>query len=175
MRKIQILFLLVFLLVIASTSLLNAQTPKALVYGNFTFTSPQGTDFTKNFANGSGFEIGGGIGLGKTMIIGSTGYVNYLAATNTTTYGDLSVIPIKVGLRQYLVGKLFVNGQIGTAIESYSKGGASGSKFLYEVGAGVKIIHLIEVGAAYTSYQSAATPTINYNSLLFKVGFSVKL
>lgn len=174
MRKIQILFLLVFLLINASTSLLNAQAPKALVYGNFTFTSPLGTDFTKSFAKGSGFEIGGGYAIGKTVIIGSTGYVNYLAATNTTTYGDLNVIPIKFGVRRYLVGKLFVNGQIGTAIESYSKGNVSGSNFLYEVGAGVKIIRLIEVGAAYTSYQSAATPTINYNSLLFKVGFSVK-
>jgi hypothetical protein len=175
MRKIHNLCLLVFLLVIGGVNYINAQAPKALVYGNFTAASPQGTDFTKNFANGSGFEIGGGFGIGKTMIIGSAGYTNYLAATSTTTYGDLSVIPIKVGVRRYLVGKLFVNGQIGTAIESYSKGGASGSKFLYEVGAGVKIIHLIEVGAAYTSYQSAVTPTINYNSLLFKVGFSVKL
>jgi hypothetical protein len=174
MRKINNFCFTVLLLVIGSTYFVNAQTRKGLVYGNFTFTSPQGTDFTKNFANGSGFEIGGGYTIGKTVIIGSTGYVNYLAATNTTTNGDLNVIPIKFGVRRYLVGKLFVNGQIGTAIESYSKGSASGSKFLYEVGAGVKIIRLIEVGAAYTSYQSAATPTINYNSLLFKVGFSVK-
>ncbi len=175
MRKIHNFCFAVLLLVIGSINFANAQAPKALVYGNFTFTSPQGTDFSKNFANGSGFEIGGGFGIGKTMIIGSTGYVNYLAATSTTTHGDLNVIPIKVGVRRYLVGKLFVNGQIGTAIQSFSKGGASGSKFLYEVGAGVKIIHLIEVGAAYTSYQSAATPNINYNSLLFKVGFSVKI
>ncbi|MFC4232936.1 outer membrane beta-barrel protein [Parasediminibacterium paludis] len=174
MRKIQNLCLLVFLLVIGSANYVNAQAPKALVFGNFTVVSPQGTDFTKDFANGFGFEIGGGLGIGKTMIIGSAGYINYLAATTTTTYGDLNVIPIKVGFRRYLVGKLFVNGQIGTAIESYSKGNTSGSKFLYEVGAGVKIIHLIEVGAAYTSYQSATTPTINYNTLLFKVGFSVK-
>lgn len=174
MRKIHNFCFAVLLLVIGSANFVNAQTKNGLVYGNFTFTSPQGTDFTKNFASGSGFEIGGGYSIGKTVIIGSTGYVNYLAATNSTTYGDLNVIPIKFGVRRYLVGKLFVNGQIGTAIESYSKGSASGSKFLYEVGAGVKIIHLIEVGAAYTSYQSAATPTINYNSLLFKVGFSVK-
>lgn len=175
MRKIQNLLFLAFLFVITSINVLNAQAPKALIYGNFTAASPQGTDFTKNFANGSGFEIGGGFGIGKTLIIGSTGYINYLASTGTTTYGDLSVIPIKVGFRRYLVGKLFVNGQIGTAIESYSKSSVTGSKFLYEVGAGVKIIHLIEIGAAYTSYQSAATPTTNYNSLLFKVGFSVKL
>ncbi len=175
MRKIQNLFFIVFLFVVAFTSVAKAQAPKALVYGNFTITTPQGTDFTKNFGSGSGFEIGGGIGIGKTMIIGSAGYVNYLATTNNTTLGDLNVIPIKVGLRRYLVGKLFINGQIGTAIQSYKTTSATGSKFLYEVGAGVKIIHLIEVGVAYTGYQSAITPTINYNSLLFKVGFSVKL
>jgi hypothetical protein len=174
MRKIHNFCFAVLLLVIGSTYFVNAQTRRGLVYGNFTFTSPQGTDFTKNFANGSGFEIGGGYAIGKTVLIGSTGYVSYLAATTNTTFGDLNVIPIKVGLRRYLVGKLFVNGQIGTAIESYSKGAASGSKFLYELGTGVKLIRLIEVGVSYTSYPSAALPTINYNSLLFKVGFSVK-
>ena len=175
MRKIHNPCFVTLLFVFASISMVKAQAPKALVYGNFTITTPQGADFTKNFGSGSGGEIGGGIGIGKTMIIGSTGYVNYLATTNNTTLGDLTVIPIKVGVRRYLVGKLFVNGQIGTAIENYSKGSANGSNFLYEVGAGVKIIRLIELGVAYTGYQSAATPIINYNSLLFKVGFSVKL
>lgn len=175
MRKIHNLYFVTLLFVFAATPFVKAQAPKVLVYGNFTITSPQGADFTKNFGSGSGLEIGGGIGIGKTMIIGSAGYINYLAATNNTTFGDLNVIPIKLGLRRYLVGKLFLNGQIGTAIENYSKNSTTGSKFLYEIGAGVKIIHLLEVGVAYTGYQSAIIPTINYNSLLFKVGFSVKL
>ncbi len=175
MYKIQNLCFAAILLVIASTSIVKAQAPKALIYGNFTSTMPQGTNFTKDFGNGSGFEIGGGIGIGKTMLIGSAGFANYLAATNSTPLGDLNVIPVKFGIRRYLVGKLFVNGQIGAAIESYSKSASNSTNFLYEVGAGVKIIHLIEVGVAYTGYPSAATPMVNYNSLLFKVGFSVKL
>ncbi|MBC7651905.1 MAG: hypothetical protein H7101_09155, partial [Deinococcales bacterium] len=61
------------------------------------------------------------------------------------------------------------------AIESYENSNASATKFLYEVGVGVKILHLVEVGVGYTGYQSAVAPTINYNSLLFKVGFSIKL
>ena len=164
----------VFITIITIVFVANAQAPKGLVYGNFTIGTPQGTDFTKAYNVGNGVEIGGGIGIGKTMIIGSTGYIQY-QAQSINTLGDLKVIPIKVGIRQYIVGKLFVNGQVGAAIESYGKSSATGTKFLYEVGAGVKILHLVELGIGYTGYQSAAVPTINYNTLLFKVGFSIKL
>jgi hypothetical protein len=167
-------FISLFIASIIIVYVANAQAPKALVYGNFTIGTPQGIDFTKAYNAGNGIEIGGGIGIGKTMLIGITGYIQYQAQT-ANTLGDLKVIPIKVGIRRYLVGKLFVNGQVGAAIESYGKSSVTGTKFLYEVGAGVKILHLVEVGLGYTGYQSAAVPTINYNSLLFKVGFSIKL
>ena len=170
MRKIISLFIISIIIVCK----VNAQAPKALIYGNFTIATPQGEDFTKGYNAGNGIEIGGGIGIGKTLLIASTGYVQYQAQTSNTL-GDLKLIPIKVGVRRYLVGKLFVNGQVGAAIESYKNSNASATKFLYEVGAGVKILHLVEVGVGYTGYQSAVTPTINYNSLLFKVGFSIKL
>ncbi len=178
MRKSASLFIATMVLVFVSVISASAQVPKALVYGNFTIAVPQGDDFTKAYGQGAGGEIGGGIGFGKTMLIGSLGYINYAAANaNVNILGDLKVIPIKVGIRRYLVGKLFVNGQIGAAVESYTKSSATGTKFLYEVGAGVKIIHLIEVGLAYTGYPAAAAAPydIKYNSLLFKVGFSVKL
>ena len=151
----------------------NAQVPKSLIYGNFTIGIPQGADFTKAYTTGNGLEVGGGIGIGKTVLIASTGYIQYQALSGNTL-GDLKIIPIKVGFRRYLVGKLFVNGQIGAAIESYKTNNATATKFLYEVGAGVKILHLVEVGLGYTGYQSAAVPTINYNSIIFKVGFSIK-
>ncbi len=174
MQKATTLFVTTILLVFISIISVKAQLPKSLVYGNFTIANLQGSDFTKAYNTGYGGEIGAGIGIGKTMLIGSAGYIKYQATEANTTFGDLQVIPIKVGLRRYLVGKLFINGQIGGAFESYSKSSATGTKFLYEVGAGVKIIHLIELGVAYTGYPSAAGST-NYNSLLFKVGFSVKL
>ena len=178
MRKSTSLFITTMVLVLLTVISANAQVPKALVYGNFTIAAPQGDEFTKAYNQGAGGEIGGGIGIGKTMLIGSLGYINYAAInSNVSILGDLKVIPIKVGIRRYLVGKLFVNGQIGAVVESYTKSSATGTKFLYEVGAGVKIIHLIEVGVAYTGYPAAAAApyNINYNSLLFKVGFSVKL
>lgn len=180
MRKASSIFIITILLFFVAVISVKAQiglpVPKALVYGNFTIAAPQGDAFAKAYNQGNGIEVGGGIGLGKTMLIGSTGYIQYQAATSNAL-GDLKVVPIKVGIRRYLIGKLFVNGQIGAAIESYSKNSVSGTKFLYEVGAGVKIIHLIEVGVAYTGYSAAAAAPydIKYNSLLFKVGFSVKL
>lgn len=170
MHKLITLFITITFIVLNA----KAQAPKKLIFGNFTIGTPQGTDFSKAYIAGNGVEVGGGIGIGKTILIGSIGYIQYQALA-TNTLGDLKVIPIKVGFRRYLVGKLFVNGQVGAAVESYKTNNVSATKFLYEVGAGVKILHLVEVGLGYTGYQSAAVPFINYNSLLFKVGFSIKL
>lgn len=174
MQKVTAIFVTTILFVCVSIISAKAQLPKGLVYGNFTIANPQGTDFTKAYNTGYGGEIGAGVGIGKTMLIGSVGYIKYQATEANTILGDLQVIPVKFGLRRYLIGKLFVNGQIGGAFQSYGKSSATDTKFLYEVGAGVKIIHLIELGVAYTSCPFAIENT-NYNSLLFKVGFSVKL
>ncbi len=150
----------------------NAQLPKALVYGNFTIANTQG-DFNKAYKNGNGFEIGGGLGLGKILLIGSTGIINY--NPQTAASGNFKVIPIKLGARVYLIGKLFVNGQAGLAIQSFEKTNTTGNTFLYEVGTGVKILHLIEIGAAYTSFKSIGPNPVNNNALLLKAGFSIKL
>ena len=127
-----------FITILAIIFVVNAQAPKTLVYGNFTIATPQGTDFSKAYNGGNGIEIAGGIGIGKTLLIGSTGYIQY-QAQSVNTLGDLKVIPIKVGIRRYLVGKLFVNGQVGAAIESYGKSSGTGTKFLYELANGYYI------------------------------------
>jgi hypothetical protein len=159
---------------VGSASLAKAQFPKALVFGNFTVANPNNNDFKKYYDNGQGLELGAGIGLGRVLFTGSTGFINYNATTTNTTYGNLKVIPVKLGARVYLVGKLFVNGNVGMAFQSYEKNKTTSNNFLYEVGAGVKLIRLIEVGVAYTGWQTPGL-NVNANALLFKAGFSVKL
>ncbi len=172
MRKILQIFIVVMALDAATK--VKAQIPKALVFGNFTIANPQDESFKKSFNTGYGVEAGAGIGFGKTMFIGSIGYISYSNTDFNTSTGNLKVVPIKVGIRQYLVGKLFINGNVGGAIQSYSKSSVTGTKFLYEVGAGVKLIKLLEVGVAYTSYETPGA-NLKSNSVLFKAGFSIKL
>jgi hypothetical protein len=68
---------------------------------------------------------------------------------------------------------LFINGNVGMAIQSYEKNSATASNFIYEVGAGMKLLGLIEIGAAYTGWQTPAST--NANALLLKAGLSIKL
>jgi hypothetical protein len=141
----------------------SAQIPKALVFGNFTYANTGG-DF-RNYSNyGVGYELGGGIGLGKTMLMGSVGNISY-HSTGSGTTGNYNVTPVKVGIRQYLLLGLFLNGNLGLAMQSGS------SPFLYEAGAGFKF-GFFELGAAYTGYKVGS---VNNNAVLFKAGLAIKI
>lgn len=147
--------------------------PKVLAFGNFTYASPQGSFGTlyKTYNSGNGFEIGGGIGLGKNILYASTGYVSY----GSKAAGNYKVIPVKIGLRRYLLLGLFLNGAVGIANQSYSYSSAKNSSFLYEVGAGFKFLHLIEIGAAYSGWNNAIANNAAMNAFLLKAGLALKL
>lgn len=158
----------------------NAQfkLPKVLAFGNLTYANPGG-DFSNAYKNGMGFEVGAGIGLGKTLLIASAGSMKYTAADNLTgvnaLLGNLTVTPVKLGIRRYLLLGLFVNAEAGMAFQNYDKSSATGSSFLYEVGAGFKLLGFIELGAAYTGWQQPAGTSASANALLLKAGISIKL
>jgi hypothetical protein len=148
--------------------------PKVLAFGNFTYAIPQG-NFSNIYSNGMGFEAGAGLGLGKTLLYASTGYLTY-KAENGNPSGDWKVVPIKFGVRRYLLFGLFLNGALGIANQSFSggTGGSSSSSLLYEVGAGIKVLGLVEIGAAYTGYN-ATINNANANAILLKAGLAIKL
>ncbi|MES2006265.1 MAG: hypothetical protein V4450_17230 [Bacteroidota bacterium] len=149
----------------------SAQLPKALVFGNVSYASPLNTSF-KNFCNyGIGYELGGGIGLGKTLLIGSVGQMRYHLPKQTAggvvlfEEENLNVTPVKIGIRRYLLLGLFLNANMGIAIQQ------SKSPFLYEAGAGYKL-GFLEIGAAYTGYKVGG---LTNNSLLVKAGLAIKI
>ena len=147
----------------------SAQFPKALVFGNFTYVNTGG-DLKKYSNYGIGYEIGGGVGLGKTMLMGSVGSIRYnLPGTPNATFpssdGHVNVTPVKVGIRQYLLLGLFLNANLGIAIQNDSK------PVLYEAGAGYKL-GFFEIGAAYSGYQVLGQ---HNNALLFKAGLAIKI
>ncbi|MES2373674.1 MAG: hypothetical protein V4557_13925 [Bacteroidota bacterium] len=155
----------------------SAQLPKALVFGNVTYANPSGS--FKDVSNyGIGYELGGGIGFGKTILIGSVGHMQY-HIPNPTPGGllfespepDIKFTPIKVGIRRYLLLGLFVNGNLGMAIRKWGST-EKVNYFLYEAGAGYKL-GFFEVGAAYTGYSSSGR--IKVNALLLKAGLAIKI
>ena len=154
--------------------------PKVLGFANVTYANPSNADF-KNVSNhGLGYEIGAGIGLGKTLLMGSVGRMSYnipnalvVNGTTVSTSDHLKVTPLKIGLRQYLIAGLFLNGNVGVAMQKYDKYSATASNFLWEAGAGFKF-GFLELAAAYTGYKMAGT-SINANSLLLKGGIAIKL
>ncbi len=185
MRKIIQIFVLFIgaSAIVVKTSAQLPKLPKVLVFGNVTYGSPSNTDFKRISDRGIGFEAGGGIGLGKTILVASFGQMNYNIPSTATVEGvgfssqssHLKVTPLKVGIRRYLIAGLFLNGNLGVAIQKYDNSTASGSTFLYEAGAGFKL-GFFELGAAYTGYNLAGTSRpISANSLLLKAGLAIKL
>ncbi|MBV9986987.1 MAG: hypothetical protein JO301_04875 [Chitinophagaceae bacterium] len=171
MRKISVA-LLVFLLAGAGISRAHAQLiglPKVLAFGNLTYASPVGANFSNIANHGFGYEAGAGIGLGKTMLVASAGQITY----NLTNNGRLTVNPLKLGIRRYLLLGLFLNASLGTALQHTDVFPDKKGNFLYEVGGGFKF-GFVELGAAYTSYKLAYFSG-NASSLLFKAGVAVKL
>ena len=176
MRKL-IQILLIVIIAANVPSKIFAQLPKALAFGNFTYADPLGT-LSSSYKNGIGFEVGGGIGFGRTLLYASTGYINYNG--KNSSIGSIKIVPVKLGIRRYLLFGLFLNGAIGIANQTlqvpinYSGNfnTVNNSGFLYEFGAGLKVFKLIEIGAAYTGWNNNGS---NLNALLLKAGLAIKL
>ena len=183
MRKIIQFSVLLFgaNLIITGISAQLPKLPKILAFGNLTYGSPSNAGFKNISNNGIGYEVGAGIGLGKTIITASVGQMSYNIPNGIIVNGvtvssqpdHLKVTPLKLGMRKYLIAGLFLHGDLGIAIQKYDKYAATGSHFLYEAGAGFKL-GFFEVGAGYTGYKLAGT-SVNANSLLLKAGLALKL
>ena len=134
------------------------------------YTKPKG-DFATAYIDGGGAEVFGGVGLGKTFIIGTIGYSAFQAANNYP-YGGLTYIPVKVGIKHFLVGKhLFVNADAGFATVKNKL--FSGSQFTRGIGAGVKLLGL-EAAVYYDGWKNKDTGDYS-NCLDFKLGWSFSL
>ena len=71
-----------------------------------------------------------------------------------------------MGIRRYILLGLFLNGNLGVAIND------SKSNFLYEAGAGYKL-GFFEVGAGFTGYK--LNNGLNAGSFLMKAGLAIKI
>lgn len=163
---------------IYTVSTANAQLlkrPRVLLFANGAYASPSNDEMKKAYKNGVAVEFGGGIGFGKTMLVGTIGYQAYSNISNLSGIpnGTLKVNPLKIGIRQTIIGPLFVLGNGGVAIQSYSKSDAKSSNFIYELGGGLKL-GLFEFQLTHNSWKQPGA-SANSSALLFKGGLAFKL
>ena len=168
-------YLLVCIVILFSATNSSAQfkLPHFQLVGMGVYSTPTNSDFKDRFKSGLGIEAGAGFGLGSTMLMGTAGYQTYGNNAPLNIASTLKVTSLKAGLRQYFfLGHLFLLGNLGTAIQSYSSDPATGSKFLYEFGAGVRLFGL-EVQATQSHWDQPLP--ITSNAFNVKLGFSFKL
>ena len=132
------------------------------LFGHVVYSAPVDTYFAHNYSCGIGVEGGLGFGTNRTFLMGTIGYSNF-SAYSENPYGKLSFIPVKVGIRHYLlVGKLlFLNADAGVGI--LKNGLYNGSRFSADIGLGVKL-GPFEVMADYDGYSNSSSETSGYSS-----------
>lgn len=175
MRKISKLSLFI-IMVMGFCTLSQAQIlkrPRALVFGNLAYADPAGSGLGANYRAGVAGEFGGGLGLGKTIFTGSIGYQLFSSRSGVAA-GNLRIVPVKIGVRRYLVGSIFLQAHGGVATQSYAHSGTKGSSFVYELGGGLKILKLLEVQLTTNSWKQPAS-TARSNAWFLKAGWSLRL
>jgi len=168
-------FKLVLVLVFSSV-LFTAQKTSAqrlfFLFGHAVYDKPVQNNFKDKYNWGVGGEIGAGIGANKTFFTGTLGYTKFNAISGNTA-GNLTYVPIKLGIRQYVFAKiLFLNANAGIATLN-PKNGDSQSRFTADVGVGAKLAGL-DLGINYDGY-AANNPSGWASWISFKAGFRIGL
>lgn len=175
MRKISKLSVIILILsafyIQADAQLLKR--PRALVFGNIAYASPSNNGLDQNYKGGVAGEFGAGVGLGKTIFTGSIGYQLYSSRSGVTA-GNLRIVPIKAGVRRYLIGSVFLQANGGIAFQTYANANNSGSSFVYELGGGLKLMKLLELQLTTNNWKQP-NASGRSNALLFKAGWSIRL
>ena len=143
------------------------------LFGHALYASPLEKDFKNAYKYGIGAEGGAGIGWKKTFIIGTIGYTSF-SNESSNTAGKVNLIPVKIGVRHYLLAKLlYIHGDLGIASVKNEIMSSAQTKFSGDIGAGVKFAGL-EVQLDYDGF-SRSEPS-GYNSwIALKAGFAIGL
>ncbi len=144
------------------------------LFAHGVYNVPVDNYFNHNYNYGLGVEGGAAIGTGRTFLVVTTGYTSFQSVSGNSL-GNVSYVPIKAGLRHYLlVGKiLFFNVDAGVA--HISDHAVKTSRFSGDVGLGVKL-GPVEVIANYDGYARPGGETTGYSSWIgIKAGFRIGL
>jgi hypothetical protein len=134
------------------------------IFAHAQYANPLDSYFNRNYGYGIGFEAGAGIGFDRTFLMGTAGYSSF-SANSTNPYGQLTYVPLKIGIRHYLlIGKiLFIQADAGVGHVQNDQ--INGSRFSGDVGLGVKL-GPFEVIADYDGFTRSEPESSGYSSWL---------
>lgn len=177
--KRQLVYQILFLSLLSINSAITKAQPVVVkrprITGgiNIIYATPHG-NFKDAYGFGIGGELVGGVGLGSTYVIGSIGNIWYKATGNTSA-GNLTTVPVKVGLKRYLLlNKFFINGDVGAATLKVNN--VSSRAFTAGFGGGIKLLGL-EAGLYFNTFKN----NIGYsksgfsNNTQLKIGWGILL
>lgn len=148
----------------------QVQKPGITVGGYAIYAKPQG-GFNDAYSFGGGGEVFGGAGLGKTFIIATAGFSAF-KATSGIHSGNVTYLPVKIGLKQYIFRKLlFINADVGRAIVKNKN--FNESRFTRGIGFGAKLLGL-EAALYYDGWKNVHASGFS-NSVNIKAGWSISL
>ena len=153
----------------------GAQAQKLFfLFGHANYAAPVDANFKNNYGFGLGVEGGAGIGAGKTFLTATVGYT-YFDARRGTGAGNLTYVPVKLGVRHYLLpGKLlFIHADAGMATIKNTSTKSASSRFSGDIGAGVKL-GPIDLGVSYDGF-SRSDPSGYASWIAFKAGWRIGL
>ena len=155
--------------------LINTAHAQKLVFlfGHGIYATPLDKNFKDGYNYGLGIEGGAGLGWGKTFIIGTSGFTEFKSADGNML-GHIVLIPVKLGLRQYVFSKLiYLHGDLGIMNIKYKNASTSESKFSSDFGVGVKLT-AFEVQLDYDGF-SRSDPSGYASWIGIKAGFAIGL
>lgn len=130
------------LVIILLSGSLNTAHAQRLVFlfAHGVYSIPNGSSFKNAYNFGAGGEAGIGVGLlGKTFITGTIGFTDFVHSSANPN-GNLTYVPIKVGIRHYLFARiLYIHGDIGAGNTKQNKIDYSATKVAGDLGVGVKL------------------------------------
>jgi hypothetical protein len=166
MKRIVLTFSIVMLVLGCTNLHAQLKRPGLMLGGNVQYAQPNGT-FKQSYNYGLGAEAFGGVGFGKTFVVGTMGISHFKAGNRTVN--NITYTPVKGGIRQFIIGRqVFVNADIGVAKVKTNE--LSESRFTRGIGAGVRLLGL-EASINYDGWKSITTNGFS-NSTTIKIGTS---
>jgi hypothetical protein len=154
-----------FSLLLVSGCFLPVRLPAQKLFFLFAhgqYAGPVDSYFNHNYNAGWGVEGGAAIGTGNTFLIGTIGYTSFSAASGNSL-GNESYVPIKGGLRHYLlVGKILFM-QVDAGVANIKNQVVNSTRFSGDLGMGVKL-GPFEVMAVYDGFARPDSETSGYSS-----------
>lgn len=128
----------------------TAQKSNSFIGGNILFGFPNG-DFKNGYKGATGIEASAGIGVSKIYFLGTVGYTSY-RPVSSNTFGKITVIPLKAGVRVYATKRLFITGNAGYGFLKDESMESRQANFMYDAGVGLHLL-LGQMSVHYDAWQ----------------------